>query len=254
MASERQNLEELKEKVSEIQEELVNIIGAKFDAIHELIDERLDELELDDEDEDQEDYEEEESDEEEINEEDGEEEYLSIQQRLDAALLSQNIATQLQSVGEEPVVEVEVEAEPVAIDFTSEPVVVEVKQSSLSDLIKNQVEAVNEEVVVPVLSLTEQIANQVSVKDNLTVVAPGLSDGPVEIPAPVAPAPRPLGAIIQELRESVEVDVDYASERETDQMVERMTSSPDIDSDYSEDLAHKIRTQLVSNEIKKQLS
>lgn len=231
-------LEEVKREVEEIKGNIIDFINDKFEDVFTLINERIEVLEAEyEEDEEEDEYPDLEDTDIEEDEEDEEEEELSIQERVNRSLLSASVRNQLQVVPE----------------GTETPVVASTPTPSLNEIIAKQLRG--EATPAPTISLTEQIAQQVSAQQNLTVVAPALSEGPVEVTEPTVAPARPLGEIISELRNDVNSTVESESEETTNELVERAVSStPDVDSDLNEDLAAKIRQQLLSNEIKKQLS
>lgn len=243
--TDKQELENLKGIFEDIKADIKNYIEDKFDDIQAAIDGRIEELE--DEEHGGEDYD---------GEEESETQEPSAEERINISLLSQSIANQLQTVDRLPFPDIDTDLP----DATEEPSFVEVASapaSSLSELIKSQISEAQEVEVAPAPTdnLASQIAEQVVEQDDLSVVAPATSEGPVEIPVPADAPVRPMNEIIQELRNSVNAEVETTSTEETDRLVEEVVSSkPDIDSDLDSDLSSEIRSQLLSSEIKKQLS
>ncbi|MEX3713501.1 hypothetical protein ABFV99_13950 [Cytobacillus horneckiae] len=221
--TEVERLEQIKSVIDDIKGDLKNYIDDKFDDILATIDERIEDLEDDDV------YFFGRDEAEENNDADHD---LSIQERIDQSLLSQTIANQLQTVEDEVPV-VQIEAAP-----------------SLTDIIGAQLPSKSENETKPV-ELSTVIADQIEAKKNLTVVAPVTVE---EITAKAAP--RSIGEIIADLRSGINTHVESTTQALTNDLVQRAVSPalPEIDGDQSEDLALKISTQLVSNEIKKQLS
>ncbi|MDR4176978.1 hypothetical protein, partial [Bacillus thuringiensis] len=231
--------EELKEKIGDIKADIANYIEDKFDDIFALINGRIEELcdtEHDDDFSDEEDHEE-------YEERDVRDE-LTHEQEEQAAVLSQNIASQIQQTNQNQ--ENSDEDAPVVVISSPAP--------SLAENIKKQIDEVKTVATETPVSLTEQIAQQVADKNNLAVVAPAMSEGPVDIPQPAEGAPRPLGQIIEELRNSVNTGVDATSVEKTEQLVEQAaTQTPDVNTIKASGLAQDIKVQVLSDSIKKQL-
>ncbi|MES9681612.1 hypothetical protein ABWK22_01525 [Gottfriedia acidiceleris] len=237
-------LSDIKTDIEELQAELVSLIGERFSVLYSTIENRIAELEEDDEIED-EDYE----------DEDESSEETSVQDRVNASLLAQTIANQLQTTGRLPEPDVDtdlpqVEEVPVVEIITSSPTL------SLTELIKNQVTTPVVEEAAPVtaeqnVTLSELVAKQVEEQNDLSVVVPATSEGPVEVATPETAPARPMNVIIEELRSSVNAEVETSSEEETNQLVEQAVTSEE---GSSTELSQQIKTQILSNEIKKQLS
>lgn len=222
-----QELELLKSVITDFFEDVQSSIDEKMEEIITLINNHTEELGL------LEDVDNDEDD------EDDSEEELTIQEKVNNSLLSAEILNQLQVVNDDEVASSELPEEAPVVTITTPP--------SLTDLIRNQMSPV---AVQEPLDLRTMIENQVSAQSQLSVVE-RTENTPI---APTAPE-RPLGAIIAELRTDVNNTVEHASVEVTNDLMAQVTTSvPDVDSDLSVDLAAKIRTQLLTDSIKKQLS
>ncbi|MCU5076839.1 hypothetical protein OB985_04445 [Bacillus cereus] len=231
--NEKEQLEELKEKIGEIKTDIANYIEDKFDDIFALINGRIEEICDEEHDDEFEDHDEEEQDE--YEERDVRDE-LTSEQAEEASVLSQSIASQIQRAGQNQ-----------ENSDEEAPVVVNSPAPSLAESIKKQIDEVKTVATETPVNLAEQIAKQVADKNNIAVVVPATSEGIVDIPQPVEAAPRPLGQIIEELRSSVKTGVDATSEEKTEQLVEQAaTQTPS-------GLAQDIKVQALSDSIKKQL-
>ncbi|MGM2632348.1 hypothetical protein [Bacillus cereus group sp. Bce040] len=237
--NEKEQLEELKEKIGDIKTDIANYIEDKFDDIFALINGRIEEIcdeEHDDEFEDHDEEEQEEYEERDVRDE------LTSEQAAEATVLSGSIASQIQRANQEN------------SDEEAPVVVINSPAPSLAEDIKNQIDGIKTVATETPLSLTEQIAKQVADKNNIAVVAPAASEGLVDIPQPIEATPRPLGQIIEELRSGVNAGVEATSVEKTEQLVEQAaTQTPDANATQASELAQDIKVQVLSNSIKKQL-
>lgn len=235
--NEKEQLEELKEKIGDIKTDIANYIEDKFDDIFALINGRIEEIC----DEEQDGHFPDEEDHEEYEERDVRDE-LTTEQAEEASVLSRSIASQIQRASQEN------------SDEEAPVVVINSPAPSLAENIKKQIDEVKTVATETPVSLTEQIAKQVADKNNIAVVVPTASEGIVDIPQPVEAAPRPLGQIIEELRSSVKTGVDATSAEKTEQLVEQAaTQTPDANATKASALAQDIKVQVLSDSIKKQL-
>lgn len=240
--NEKEQLEELKEKIGDIKTDIANYIEDKFDDIFALINGRIEDI-CDEEQDEHFPDEEDEEDHEEYEERDVRDE-LTTEQAEEASVLSQDIASQIRRAGQNQ--ENSDEEAPVVVISSPAP--------SLAENIKKQIDEVKTVATETPVSLTEQIAKQVANKNNIDVVVPPVSEGPVDIPQPAESAPRPLGLIIEELRSSVNTGVEETSAEKTEQLVEQAaTQTPDVNATKASELAQDIKVQVLSNSIKKQL-
>lgn len=237
--NEKEQLEELKEKVAELKADLTSYIDDKFDDIFGLINGRIEEIcdaEHDDEFEDHDEEEQEEYEERDVRDE------LTPEQEEEATVLSSSIASQIQRTNQEN------------SDEEAPVVVINSPAPSLAEDIKNQIEGVKTVVTETPVNLTEQIAKQIADKNNLAVVAPTMSEGPVDIPQATESAPRPLGQIIEELRNSANTGVEATSAEKTEKLIEQAASqTTENDAEQTSELAQNIKVQVLSDSIKKQL-
>lgn len=223
--TEKEQLEELKEKIGDIKNDIANYIEDKFDDIFALINGRIEEIcdeEHDDEFEDHDEEEQEEYEERDVRDE------LTSEQAAEATVLSTSIASQIQRANQEN----SDEEAPVVVIASPAP--------SLAENIKNQIDGVKTVATETPVNLTEQIAKQIADKNNIAVVVPAASEGVVDIPQPTEATPRPLGQIIEELRSGVNAGVEATSVEKTEQLVEQAA-------------AQDIKVQVLSDSIKKQL-
>ncbi len=235
--NEKEQLEELKEKIGDIKADIANYIEDKFDDIFTLINGRIEEL-CDEENGD--DFSDEE-DHEEYEERDVRDE-LTPEQEAEATVLSGSISSQIRRTDQEN------------SDEEAPVVVINSPAPSLAEDIKNQIDGVKTVATETPINLTEQIAKQVADKNNIAVVAPAASEGLVDIPQPTEAASRPLGQIIEELRNSVNTGVEATSAEKTEQLVEQAaTQTPDVNTTKASELAQDIKVQVLSDSIKKQL-
>ncbi|HDR4737052.1 TPA: hypothetical protein QCR36_004105 [Bacillus cereus] len=236
--NEKEQLEELKGKINDIKGDLIIHIEEQFNDIFALINGRIEEIcdaEHDDE------FEDPEEEQEEYEERDVRDE-LTSEQEEEATVLSASIASQIQRANQEN------------SDEEAPVVVVNSPAPSLAEDIKNQIEGVKTVVTETPVSLTEQIAKQVADKNNLAVVAPTMSEGLVDIPQATESAPRPLGLIIEELRNSVNTGVEATSVEKTEQLVEQAAlQTTDDNAAQTSELVQNIKVQVLSDSIKKQL-
>ncbi|MCY9308755.1 hypothetical protein MOF23_07160 [Bacillus inaquosorum] len=217
-------LQNAKEKLEEVKNEVLEIIEQKFNEAAVVINTQINSLYRNDE---ELPCEDEENDEEE-----------SAQEKLNQTLLSLQIRNQLNVVPEDE--EVSIDAPVVDVVASESPTI------PLSELIKNQLTNTNES---PEEDLASVIAKQRESQENLSVVSP--ENAAVSAPTPA----RPMTEIISELRNNVEVQVDSASQDTINQLTDQAaTATPENDaSDHSEGLAQAIATQVLSDQIKKQL-
>ncbi|MDA1616385.1 hypothetical protein PDK03_07210 [Bacillus cereus group sp. TH204-1LC] len=235
--NEKEQLEELKEKIGDIKSDLVIHIEEQFNEIFALINGRIEDIC----DEEQNEHFPDEEDHEEYEERDVCDE-LTTEQAEEASVLSRSIASQIQRASQEN------------SDEEAPVVVINSPAPSLAENIKKQIDEVKTVATETPVSLTEQIAKQVADKNNIAVVVPAASEGIVDIPQPVEAAPRPLGQIIEELRSSVKTGVDATSAEKTEQLVEQAaTQTPDANATKASELAQDIKVQVLSDSIKKQL-
>lgn len=235
--SELEVLQNAKEKLEELKTEVLEIIEQKFNEAAVVINTQINSL-----------Y----SNDEELPCEDDEEE--SAQEKLNQTLLSLQIRDQLNVVPEDE--EVSMYAPAVEVDRNSIPrsalttwdsstKTSEPPTPPLSELIKNQLTSTKES---PEEDLVSVIAKQRESQENLSVVSP--ENAAVSAPTPA----RPMTEIISELRNNVEVQVDSASQDTINQLTDQAATTPKNDaSDHSKDLAQSIATQVLSDQIKKQL-
>jgi len=228
-------LEDVKTKVQETKDEVLEIINEKFDDLFEIIDNRIAQLEGD-----EDIFEDTDEDEEDVEIE--EEEDTSVQDRVRQSLLTQQVANQIKAQSEVQ--------EPVAVVVPSTPA------PSLSEMIKQQVNQEQTE-NAPAVNLTELIANQVNKQQDLSVVAPESIEDTIEVveaPADEAQPVRNMSAIIAELRRDVNVEVEASTEQATEQLVQQAAAVQQPEAETAQDLSKTIRQQILTNEVKKQLS
>ncbi|PFB64507.1 hypothetical protein [Bacillus cereus] len=236
--NEKEQLEELKEKIGDIKTDIANYIEDKFDDIFALINGRIEEI-CDEEHDD--DYSDEEEDREEYEERDVRDE-LTPEQAAEATVLSGSIASQIQRANQEN------------SDEEAPVVVINSPAPSLAENIKKQIDEVKTVATETPVNLTEQIAKQIADKNNIAVVAPAASEGLVNIPQTTESAPRPLGLIIEELRSTVNTGVEATSVEKTEQLVEQAAAqTSDGNATEASKLAQDIKVQVLSSSIKKQL-
>ncbi|MBG0967696.1 hypothetical protein [Bacillus sp. SRB3LM] len=237
--NEKEQLEELKGKINDIKGDLIIHIEEQFNDIFALINGRIEEIcdaEHDDEFEDHDEEEQEEYEERDVRDE------LAPEQEEEATVLSASIASQIQRANQ------------VNSDEEAPVVVINSPAPSLAENIKNQIDGVKAVVTETPVSLTENIAKQVADKNNLAVVAPTMSEGPVDIPQATESVPRPLGLIIEELRNGVNTGVDATSAEKTEELIEQAASqTTEKDAEQTSELAQNIKVQVLSDSIKKQL-
>ncbi|PFP65305.1 hypothetical protein COK00_11945 [Bacillus cereus] len=233
--NEKEQLEELKEKIGDIKTDIANYIEDKFDDIFALINGRIEEI-CDEEHDD--DY----SDEEEDHEERDVRDELTPEQAAEATVLSGSIASQIQRANQEN------------SDEEAPVVVINSPAPSLVENIKKQIDEVKTVATETPVNLTEQIAKQIADKNNIAVVAPAASEGLVDIPQTTESAPRPLGLIIEELRSTVNTGVEATLVEKTEQLVEQAAAqTSDGNATEASKLAQDIKVQVLSSSIKKQL-
>ncbi|MDA1977052.1 hypothetical protein PDL67_10900 [Bacillus cereus] len=237
--NEKEQLEELKEKIGEIKTDIANYIEDKFDDIFALINGRIEEICDEEHDDEFEDHDEEEQDE--YEERDVRDE-LNSEQAAEATVLSASIASQIQRANQEN----SEEEAPVVVINSPAP--------SLAEDIKNQIDGIKTVATETPVNLTEQIAKQIADKNSIAVVVPAASEGIVDIPKPTEATPRPLGQIIEELRSGVNAGVEATSAEKTEQLVEQAaTQTPDTNTTKASELAQDIKVKVLSDSIKKQL-
>lgn len=228
-------LEEVRSELESFKAGLISYINEKTQGLLDTVHNRMAELQDTEDDEDiEEDFEDEEDEDVEI-----EEEEVSVEDRVRQSVLNQQVASQI------------------AAQRNAEPVVVvpSAPAQSLSEIIKKQV---TEQEAQPAVNLSELIANQVQAQQNLSVVAPETIQEAVETSTePSAPqetsrTTRNMSDIIAELRRDVTVEVDTSTEQATNSLVQQAATSSKTET--VEDLSKTIRQQLLSNEVKKQLS
>lgn len=233
--NEKEQLEELKEKIGDIKSDLVIHIEEQFNEIFALINGRIEEI-CDEEHDEEEQEEYEEYEERDVRDE------LTSEQAAEATVLSASIASQIQRVNQEN------------SDEEAPVVVINSPAPSLAEDIKNQIDGVKTVATETPVNLTEQIAKQIADKNSIAVVVPAASEGIVDIPKPTEATPRPLGQIIEELRSGVNAGVEATSAEKTEQLVEQAaTQTPDANATKASELAQDIKVQVLSNSIKKQL-
>lgn len=235
--SELEVLQNAKEKLEELKTEVLEIIEQKFNEAAVVINTQVNSLCSNDE---------------ELPCEDDEEE--SAQEKLNQTLLSLQIRDQLNVVPKDE--EVSIDAPAVDVDrnsilrsalttWDSSTKASESPTLPLSELIKNQLTSTKES---PEEDLVSVIAKQRESQENLSVVSP--ENVAVSEPTPA----RPMTEIISELRNNVEVQVDSASQDTINQLTDQAaTTTENNASDHSEGLAQAIATQVLSDQIKKQL-
>ncbi|MGH1263283.1 hypothetical protein ACQVWE_13360 [Bacillus cereus] len=238
--NEKEQLEELKEKIGDIKTDIANYIEDKFDDIFALINGRIEEI-CDEEQDEHFPDEEDEEDHEEYEERDVRDE-LTTEQAEEATVLSGSIASQIQRANQEN------------SDEEAPVVVINSPAPSLAENIKKQIDEVKTVATETPMNLTEQIAKQIADKNNIAVVAPAASEGPVDIPQPAELVPRPLGQIIEELRSTVNTGVEATSVEKTEQLVEQAAAqTSDGNATEASKLAQDLKVQVLSSSIKKQL-
>ncbi|MEC4620869.1 hypothetical protein VST04_22515 [Bacillus paranthracis] len=237
--NEKEQLEELKEKIGEIKTDIANYIEDKFDDIFALINGRIEEIcdeEHDDEFEDHDEEEQEEYEERDVRDE------LTSEQAAEATVLSASIASQIQQANQEN------------SDEEAPVVVISSPAPSLAEDIKNQIDGIKTVATETPVNLTEQIAKQIADKNNIAVVVPAMSEGIADIPKSTEETPRPLGQIIEELRSGVNAGVEATSVEKTEQLVQQAaTQTPDANATKASELAQDIKVKVLSDSIKKQL-
>ncbi|PFK99946.1 hypothetical protein COJ01_18040 [Priestia megaterium] len=226
-------LEEVRSELESFKAGLISYINEKTQGLLDTVHNRMAELQDIEDDEDiEEDFED--------DEEDFEDEEVSVEDRVRQSVLNQQIASQI------------------AAQQNAEPVVVvpSAPTPSLSEIIKQQV---TEQEAQPAVNLSELIANQVQAQQNLSVVAPETIQEAVEqseavetstepsAPQETSTTTRNMSDIIAELRRDVTVEVDASTEQATNSLVQQAGTNV-------QDLSKAIRQQVLSNEVKKQLS
>lgn len=233
-------LEEVRSEIESFKAGLISYINEKTQGLLDTVHNRMAELQDIEDDEDiEEDFEDEDV---EIEED---EEEVSVEERVRQSVLNQQVASQI------------------AAQQNTEPVVVvpSAPTPSLSEMIKQQV---TEQETQPAVNLSELIANQVQAQQNLSVVAPETIQEAVEqaeavetstepsAPQETSTTTRNMSDIIAELRRDVTVEVDTSTEQATNSLVQQAATSAQTET--VEDLSKTIRQQVLSNEVKKQLS
>lgn len=227
-------LEEVRSEIESFKAGLISYINEKTQGLLDTVHNRMAELQDIEDDEDiEEDFEDEDV---EIEED---EEEVSVEERVRQSVLNQQVASQI------------------AAQQNTEPVVVvpSAPTPSLSEMIKQQV---TEQETQPAVNLSELIANQVQAQQNLSVVAPETIQDAVETstepsaPQETSTTTRNMSDIIAELRRDVTVEVDTSTEQATNSLVQQAATSAQTET--VEDLSKTIRQQVLSNEVKKQLS
>lgn len=236
-------LEEVRSELESFKEGLINYINEKTQGLLDTVHNRMAELQDIEDDEDiEEDFEDEEDE-----EEDFEDEEVSVEDRVRQSVLNQQVASQI------------------AAQRNAEPVVVvpSAPALSLSEIIKQQV---TEQESQPAVNLSELIANQVQAQQNLSVVAPETIQEAVEqseatetttepsAPQETSTTTRNMSDIIAELRRDVTVEVDASTEQATNSLVQQAATNAQTETGTVQDLSKIIRQQVLSNEVKKQLS
>ncbi|MGG1071350.1 hypothetical protein ABE178_16210 [Priestia megaterium] len=235
-------LEEVRSEIESFKAGLISYINEKTQGLLDTVHNRMAELQDIEDDEDiEEDFEDEEDEDVEI-----EEDEVSVADRVRQSVLNQQVASQITA---------QQNAEPVVV-IPSAPA------PSLSEIIKQQV---TEQEAQPAVNLSELIANQVQAQQNLSVVAPETIQEAVEqeeaveaastepsAPQETSTTTRNMSDIIAELRRDVTVEVDNSTEQTTNSLVQQAATSAQAGT--VEDLSKTIRQQVLSNEVKKQLS